>query len=128
MPPPPPRLPNRGNFCLAWEGARGRVPAPGSGEGGRTGFLRGPERPAWSLTPLLPLLLGTGTLAFDQREEGTPVGREGLRAAKKLGLIHHLALACQDPYRSYLPLLVLRPAPGRAWGTFWSSITLWTEG
>lgn len=29
-PLPPPRLPNRGNFCLAWEGARGWVPASGT--------------------------------------------------------------------------------------------------
>lgn len=82
MPPPPPRLANRGNFCLAREGVRGRVPLPG-GEGGRTGFL-----PALSgLASNSPPPAGSRELglrfercslmAWDRREEGTPVGLWG---------------------------------------------------
>lgn len=56
----------------------------GGGWGGRrTGFLPAlgglvPNSPPPSGSP------GAGTLAFDQLEEGTPVGRGGLGAARNL--------------------------------------------
>jgi hypothetical protein len=131
MPPPPPLLPNRGNFCLAREGVRGRVRASGRVRQldrfspGLSGLVSNSPPPSGSRERGLPFEC-CSLMPWDRQPGwggvgwggGMPVDACALGPARNLRT-RHLALSCQEPARlweyrtSFSPLPIVLPlSPG----------------